>query len=370
MVAHRRGKVGAGHGDYGHLPGHDKSGYTTAMRRSLFLCAAIALAGCAHRGISSSGGWQAVRTRHFTFYTTTSHQYDATLVAAEHSYSGLSASFFSSVELGNVEVLFLEDDDFGSLLGYKRSAAALARVPGGGKIGQHGLLVLRNDPRGVSQHQMLTHLFLERRIPGAPLWLHEMMATYDGGMVVMGGKVRQVACFGRPRPGRDGLIPVRELFGTDWDRFDEGPRSWLRHTGGVLMDYILFAEQARYRPRFDQIIGGVMDGKPGPELFTAVFPEIPLDAWNAKISNHDRDLQYLAGSPVRGLCPMGFEVPAEKVADPRQREITPVPPEDIGTLLGALKSLPRRDDGFPSWYPLEVIARVDGKGSAGPGAAN
>jgi hypothetical protein len=180
-------------------------------------------------------------------------------------------------------------------------------------------------------------------------------------MVVMGGKGRQVACFGRPRAGREGLIPVTDMFAMDWDRYDEGPRGWFRHTAGVLMDFILFGEGAKYRDRFEKVMAGIIAGKTGPDLFAAVFPEIPLDAWNAKISAHDRDLQYLAGTPVRGRCPLGFEIPSDKIADADrdQRQVTPVPPEQIAALLDALRRLPRRDDGYPAWYPPEVIARVD-----------
>jgi hypothetical protein len=185
------------------------------------------------------------------------------------------------------------------------------------------------------------------------------MASFDGAMVVMGGKGRQIACFGRPGGGREALIPIKDLFATDWDQYDEGPRGWLRHTAGVLMDFIIFGENARYRGRFDQLVAGVIEGKPGPTLFAAVFPEVlPLDSWNTKISAHDRELQYLAGTPVRGLCPLGFEIPPEKRADPDQREVLPAPPDQIAALLDAIKKLPRRDDGYPAWYPSEVIARV------------
>jgi hypothetical protein len=157
------------------------------------------------------------------------------------------------------------------------------------------------------------------------------------------------------------------MFAVDWDRYDEGPRGWFPHTAGVLMDFIMFAEHDKYRSRFDQVIAGVIAGKPGPQLFAEIFPEIPGDGWDVRISAHDRDLQYLAAGPLRGLCPMGFEIPRDKMADPDQRETTPVPPAQISVLLDALKRLPRRDDGYPAWYPPEVIARVLAPDAKTPG---
>jgi hypothetical protein len=330
------------------------------MRRGLsFLLLSVTLvAGCGHTMFSSVDGWRAVKTKHFTFYTSTRLLYSTTLAAAEHSYSAVASSFFQGADVGNVDVLFLENEDFGALLGYKRHVAVLAKVPGNGRIGQNGLVVLQTDPTGRTVHGPLMHLFMQKRVPHAPLWLHEGMAGYAGTMVVMAGN-GQVACFGRPMGSRDPLIPLDQLFTLSWDQFADGPQSWYHHTAAVLVDFILHGDKDSYRPRLDGIVQRVSEGEPAPAVFAAVFPEMTLEALNTRISGHSRDLQYISGSPVRGRCPMGFDIPPDNIADPEQRQITPVPAADMSTLIDAIKKLPRRDDGYPAWYPPEVIARVE-----------
>ena len=332
------------------------------MRRLLCFVVAVLGTGCGHTVFNSMEGWKAVKTKHFTFYTTTSQLYTTTLVAAEHSYSAMASSYFKSADVGNVEVLFLENDDFGGLMGYKRSVAVLAKVPGNGKIGQNGLIIMQSDPTGRSAHGALMHLFVQKSLPHAPLWVHEGMAGYAGTMVVMGGGGGQTACFGRPMSGRGSLIPLKELFALDWDQFAEGPRQWYHHTAAVLMDFVLHADKARYRDRLGPMFERVSGGEPAPQVFSAVFPELPLDVLDARISDHQQDLIHIAGTPVRGRCPMGFDIPAQNIADPEQREITAVAPADMTELMNALKKLPRRDEGYPAWYPPEVSARVE----AGP----
>jgi hypothetical protein len=236
----------------------------------------------------------------------------------------------------------------------------LAKVPGNGSIGQRGLIVLRTDSTGKSQHPALMHLFLEKQIPHAPLWLHEAMAGYASSMVVMAGNGGQTACFGRPIGGRDSLIPLKDLFTMDWDHFAEGPRSWYHRTAYLLMDFVLHGDDGKYRDRASVIFQQAAEGKPGADIFRSVFPELTLDALNAKISDHHRDLQYIAGTQVRGRCPLAFEIPPDKIADPGQRQVTPVPRDDMSALVEAIKRLPQRDDGYPEWYPPDVIARVDG----------
>jgi hypothetical protein len=331
------------------------------MRRGFLVLwvAALLVAGCGHSVLNSMEGWRAVRTQHLTFYTSTRVLYSTTQAAAEHSYAAMASSFFQGADVGNVDVLFLEGEDFGALLGYKRQVAVMAKVPGNGKIGQRGLIVLQTDPTGKAVHGPLMHLFMQKRVPHAPLWLHEGMAGYAGTLVLMGGHGHQVACFGRPMGGRGQLIKVDELFGATWDQFAEGPQSWYHYTASVLIDYILHAENARYRDRLDGIVERVSNGEPAPAVLSSAMPGMTMDMLNRKISDHSRDLQYIAGSPVRGRCPMGFEIPPENMANPDQREITPVAAADMKELFEALKKLPARDDGYPSWYPPEVITRVE-----------
>src|SRR6185436_11745818 len=86
------------------------------------LAGALTLAlGCAHGGIGSSEGWSVMQSQHFNVYVGAPRHATTALAGLEYSYASLSSSFFRGVELPKVDVLFLEEDEFNDLLGFRRS---------------------------------------------------------------------------------------------------------------------------------------------------------------------------------------------------------------------------------------------------------
>jgi hypothetical protein len=66
---------------------------------------------------------------------------------------------------------------------------------------------------------------------------------------------------------------------------------------------------------------------------------------------------------VRGECPLPFIIPPEKTADDGEYQVAPANPQDIQVALAALRRLPRRQ-GFPPWFPEEILARAEGQSAS------
>ncbi len=325
--------------------------------------------GCAATGLNSTEGWKAVQSKHITLYTNTSQLYSTAMRTLENSNAAMASSFFfNDVNVGQIEVLFLEEDDFAGLMGYKRSSVALAKVPGNGKIGQKGLLIVKNDPGGDSHAEALAHLYLHTLMPKAPLWFHDGFAAYSRSAELRKGDGQSVACFGNIGGGEDTLIPLKDLFSLSWDAVDEGPRAWYKYTARTLFDYLVHGENGENGKKIGVVAQGVLDGKPGADILAEVFPGVPPDAVNEKVKGHASTTAFSQQGPTkaRGLCPVPFVVPAEKAPDQGERQTAPVDAADMQALIDALNKLPRRDDGVPAWYPPDIIARAERAPAAAP----
>jgi hypothetical protein len=47
------------------------------------------------------------------------------------------------------------------------------------------------------------------------------------------------------------------------------------------------------------------------------------------------------------------------VADIGDKPLAAADPVDIKAISAAIRALPRRDDGYPAWYPEDVIVRAE-----------
>ncbi|HXU79808.1 MAG TPA: hypothetical protein VN914_00305, partial [Polyangia bacterium] len=210
--------------------------------------------------------------------------------------------------------------------------------------------------------EALTHLFIEQKFPHAPLWFHEGFASYARTVEYRQGEGRRTACFGVPKGKTDTLLPLEKVAAISWDDYDgDEARSWFQYTGRTLFDYILHGDEGRNREKITPFVAAVAEGKRLDGAVAAAFPGQSLAALDKKLGEHSADVGYQMGneSKVRGLCPLPFAVPEDKAADQGERKISPAAPADIKAMLDALKKLPRLD-GFPPWYPPEVVAKVGG----------
>jgi hypothetical protein len=330
------------------------------------LAAAALAAGCGHTGINSPEGWNRVQTKHFTLYTSTSQLYSETLVGLEYHYASFSSSFFKHVDIGKVDVLFLEADDFGELFGYKRGFATLARMPRGGPIGKEGLIVVKDATSDNASAEALAHVFVHRGIPNAPLWFHEGFSSYARYVEYKEGGGQRMTCFGQPAIDDLPFIPLSKLFQMSWDDYDGAEaRSWYKQTARTLVDFMLHGERGKRIESLNVVVAGFTAGKATPEIIPVAFKDLDLDALNKKVVEHGTDVLHQAASAtkVRGLCPIGFEIRQDVLPDLGERTLEDVPPDQIKALLDGLKRLPRRDDGYPGWYPEEIVARVEAGGA-------
>jgi hypothetical protein len=333
---------------------------------ALVLALGAVSVGCAHTGVNSPEGWNQVQTKHFTLYTSTSQLYSETLNGLEYHYATLSGGFFKA-DMGKVDVVFLESGDFVELFGTKRGSAALARVPGTQAVGKDGLLVVKESQSDDGSGEGLAHIFMHRSFPKAPLWYHEGFAAYVRSMQYREGNGQRMACFGKPQGDEFTVVPISKLISMSWDEYD-GPeaRGWFKHTGRTLFDFIFHAEGGKRIEAFNAVVTGVEAGQSGEEIFKAAFRDLDAAALEKRLGEHRTDVQREASTQaqVRGMCPIGFAIPADKAPDISERKLEDVPADKIRPLLEGLKRLPLRSDGYPSWYPEEIVARAESAGAA------
>jgi len=336
------------------------------MQRSQvwILGGALALAvGCAHGGIGNPEGWSLMQSQHFNVYVGAPRHATTALAGLEYSYASLSSSFFRGVELPKVDVMFLEEDDFNDLLGFRRNELVLSKLPSSAtSVGASGLIVLKDVQTDQSGTEALTHLFIEKKFPHAPLWFHEGFASYARTVEFRQGDGKRAACFGVPKGGTDTLLPLEKVAGMSWDDYDgDEARSWFKYTGRTLIDYILHGDQGHNMEKITPFVAAVAAGQGLQGAVTAAFPGQSLQAMDKKLGEHSADVGYQQQneSKVRGLCPLPFTIPEDKAPDQGERKMSAAPPADIKAVLDALKKLPRLD-GYPAWYPPDVTAKVGG----------
>jgi hypothetical protein len=333
---------------------------------TITVTAALAIGGCASTGLGSPDSWHVVKSKRFTMYTSTTMSHSETLNGLEYHYASLSSSFFKK-DIGTVEVLFLENEDFTGMFGTRRSHVVLHRVPGKAKIGQGGLLVVRpmhnNDNASA---EALTHVFIDRVLPGAPLWFHEGFSTYARMAEYKEGEGKRFACFGTPGPSDTHFIPLDKLFAIGWDEYDgDEARTWYKNTSRMLIDFAMHADGGKHQPAMGAIVEGILAHKDAGQIMKTAFPGQDLKQLSERVAAHGLDV-HNQPSTLRGICPIAFPIPDDKTADIGDKPLSPADGADIREVAAALRLLPRREDGYPAWYPEEVIAQAE---KAAPPAA-
>ena len=314
---------------------------------------------CAHGGVGSTAGWSRVESRHFTLYAETARDTQLVVTSLELAHSAIGGTFFKKVEVPRLDVLVLTHETFGELMGFRRDTVALARSPAG-SIGATGLIISRDDRGRPNTGEAVTHLLIAKAFPQAPLWFHEGFAGYARRVAYREGAGGQIACFGLPSGDKEPLVPLDKLVSISWDEYDgDEARSWYKHTAQMLIDFILHGSDGRNKGRMMPLVEAVAAGKSGRESLDAAFPNVALSILDSKLKEHAADVaaQVSSGSPRRGLCPLPAPIAADRAVDETPPVVSPASKAELDVLLQGLLKLPRRD-GYPPWYPLEIIARV------------
>jgi hypothetical protein len=320
--------------------------------------------GCASGGIGNPEGWTLMQSQHFNVYVGAPRHATQTLAELEYAHAAFSSSFFRGVDVPKTDVLFLEEADFQSLVGFRRKEMILAKLPSKDtQVGADGLIILEDTTGDHGINRALAHLFIEKKFPHAPLWFHQGFSSYARTLMYRRGDNNAAACFGTPSGGsHDTLIPLDKLGSLSWDDYDgDEARSWYDYTGRTLFDYVLHGEGGKNKERIGPLVGAMASGGSLTASINAAFPGITLAALDKQLGEHQADVVYHLenATKVRGLCPIPFVVPPDKFADQGERKMSPANPADIKAMLEAIKKLPRLD-GYPGWYPPEVIAKVGG----------
>jgi hypothetical protein len=349
------------------------------MNRAAISLLSITLlgAGCASTGLNQPDSWHVVKSKRFTMYTPTTLTHSETLNGLEYHYASLASSFFTK-DIGGVDVVFLENDEFTDVFGTRRDFVALHRVPGQGKIGKEGLLVVRPAPthaetdqasttaaarksgdRDDSSAEALTHIFVDRVLPKAPLWFHEGFSAYARMAEYKEGEGKRFACFGAPGTTESRFMPLDKVFTMSWDEYDgDEARSWYKNTARMLIDFAMHGDGGSHQRAMGAMVEGILAGQDTGLIMKTGFPSMDSKQLADRIAAHGVDVLNQPKT-IRGICPIAFPIPPDKVADVGDKTLAAADAADIRAVTVALKSLPRRDDGYPAWYPEEIIAQAE-----------
>lgn len=346
--------------------------------RSLAL-AVLGLAACGH-----GGRWVESRSANVTVYTEAKLEHEYMQEWLELSHAAYSA-FFPEVRLDKIDVVWLRTEP-GEGTRFNRPnddpafGWTLETVPSRGPIGKDGLIVLerredyRAGPGGFAASSVrdetlakrqMAHLFILKAAGTAPLWLHVGLARYLAKYRIHYRGKAWVACFGGAafdeppevagRGGRRVVVPVAELFGTDWYEYDRGRRYWYEYTAYALVHYLIHGENGFHRTRFPVLMRALREGKDTEEALAIAYPNVLPDEWDERLGRHVRPpagRARIAATPelAQGVC---HRIPPAHHAQmkPRRRAADQ---QAVATLIEDLE----RVDVFrrhSAWFPQDVV---------------
>jgi hypothetical protein len=318
-----------------------------ASRWLILLAVATTSLGCA------GGGWSQMKTKRFTGYSDVPRDHRDTLEQLELAHATL-ATFFPKAEIGPVEVLFLTAEDFLHTFGAERGGAlVLPKVPGGGRLGTGNTMVLVQDIGYPASTMELSHLFLHKVVPNAPLWLHEGLAMYFAQSRVGSSDGKWLACYGADRQAVQIIRqPLDKFFTIGWKDYASSEPGYYRGTGLLLMDFLFHGDKGAQLQKLPGVFAAAAQGAPGPQIMSVTFPGMNLEQLGQRIY----DFKSSDGETRQRnlMCPLPIPVIADKLPDESSPQETPANHQEIEQLMQALKQLPR-GDRMPSWYPPEIV---------------
>jgi hypothetical protein len=213
--------------------------------------------------------------------------------------------------------------------------------------------------RDNSSAEALTHIFIDRVLPTAPLWFHEGFSAYASMAEYKEGEGKRFACFGTPGASESRFIPLDKVFGMSWDEYDgDEARSWYKNSSRMLIDFAMHGDNGKHQPAMGVIVEGILAGQDTAAIIKKGFASMDLKQLSERVTSHGMDVINQPRT-IRGICPIAFPIPPDKVADIGDKPLEAADPADIRSLIAAFKTLPRLSDGYPGWYPEEIIARAE-----------
>ena len=342
---------------------------------SLALLTALALPACSMPGQTT--GWQVNRTKNVRLYTEARLEHEFIQEWLELSHAAFQA-FFPEVNTGTVEAVWLKREPgslgrFYSPLDDPRAGWTFETMPSGG-IGRDGLIVLerRLEHRGMSfaavrdetlAKEQMAHLFINKAVRGAPLWLQVGLGRYLQKFRMHYKKDVWLACFGgnafdepirAGSTGREVMLELDELFTADWYRYDKRRRSWYEYTAYALVHFMLHGKPG-HRERFPMFLKALREGRSNEEALAAGYPHILPNEWDDLLATHVRPPDVKAQIAQDQYLPQGIclRIPPAHHADDKPAK-TAADPRAIGVLLGDLEQVDpfRRHSG---WWPEEIV---------------
>lgn len=333
--------------------------------------------------------WTANHTRDVTVYTDAWIEHEYTQEWLQRSYNAYRA-FFPDVDPGKVEAVWLKVEPGW----YKRfygpwddpgAGWTLETMPGGGRIGREGLIVLeRRDEvyrvgrtfRGdsIRDHRLakrqMAHLFVRKAVPQAPLWLQIGLAKYMAKYTIRYSGDHYRACFGSAYfdeafipdastralvgAGSRVLIPLADLFAADWYFYDGRLREWYEYTSYALVHYLIHGERGFNVARFSGLLRALRDGTSTEEALALAYPHVLPDEWDDLLAVYTRPSRPRFTAALRVGPAFCLPIPPERDADfkPRRERADP---REIAVLMNDLERVdPFRRHGF--WLPADIVA--------------
>lgn len=365
-------------------------------------------------------GWSASKGRHSTVYTdaTTKHRFSQEWI--EQSFAAYKA-LFPDIPVDNVEVLWVGQRQYpggnarifapwapapktstGSNLSrgcgvgsvcFPEGAWAIETVPGNGRIGRDGLIILETRDEMDAARQ-LAHVFISKGIKNAPVWLQLGLARYMAKHRVHRAKDRWMVCFGSEvfdervesgfrlppamlaqqgagpgdrggsgggiegtfdGPVRNILLPLDDILGGDWYQYDTDLRDWFEFSSYALVHYLIHGKGKFHNERFKVFMRAIMAGTSSEEALALAYPHITADEWDEQLNayvrpTNDRSVRAQTRTLRNGLC---FRVPPLDYASDTPKR-TPVAEADIREVIEDIERLPLLTR-FASWYPEDVV---------------
>jgi hypothetical protein len=144
-----------------------------------------------------------------------------------------------------------------------------------------------------------------------------------------------------------------------WDEYDgDEARSWYKNTARMMIDYAMHGDGGKHQRAMFVMVDGFLKGQDSNSIIKAAFPLMDTKKLSERVTEHGLDVINRPAN-IRGVCPIPFPIPDDKVADIGDKPLAAADANDIRAVLAAIKSLPRRSDGYPGWYPEDVIEKAE-----------
>jgi hypothetical protein len=369
----------------------------TQVGASSVVAAAFLLASCSYNPRRPAANWSAFDTRNVRVYTSTHVEHEFAQEWLETAFSAYRASFFKDLRVHPVEAMFLQVEPGAATRFFLPTddppvAWALESMPGGGRIGKEGLIVLtdRRDFRGASKQVALQ--LIAQAIPHAPFWLRVGFAQYlSEYRLHYRGNQREkpwLVCYGtnkgflppthfadttgwlggraqtqRNVAGRDVLVPIDEVLDADWYKVSGESRYWFNFTAYALVSFLIHGQAGNENPgfhatRFPLLLQALAEGRSTDEALAFAYPHILPDELDGLVRRYVRSPargMFLETTPD-GLC---FNIPSAAHAE-RKPAKSPVAEADVQDALDDLRRMPLWRK-YGSWYPTDVLLSQSGK---------